>query len=600
MRRRGAAAGQRPRRGARRRVERTFEGLAVSAGVAIGSAYVLEGGTLEVPEYRLEVGQVEPERARFAAAVARSRKQVEKIKGKTKVLPAAAAEEIGYLLDAHLHMLRDSRLVRGVDKRIARDALNAEAAVQSEIAEITRGFEAMHDRYLAARAQDVREVAERLVRNLTATPYHALSSLDPGSIVVAEKLSPADTALMDPSRIAGFAAHLGGQEGHTAIMARSLGLPAVLGVEGLAAGVQPGDQVIVDGSAGQVIVNPLPETLRAYERRRAEFGDERRQLTRFKNLPAVTRDGVEIMLQANVELPREVDAVLAAGAGGIGLLRSEFLFMNRDSLPSEDEQYRAFRDIVVAMSGRPVTVRTLDVGGDKVAPPIETRASESVNPALGLRAIRLSLRERALLDPQIAAILRAGAHGPVRVLLPMISTLAEVRQVRDAMKRIAARLVRRRIKIADPLPPLGVMIEVPGAALLADALAHACDFFAIGTNDLTMYTLAIDRADEQVAYLYNPLHPAVLRLIQFATDAALRARLPVSLCGEMAGDPRYSALLLGLGIRDLSMTASSLPRVTQRVRGIDSLAATQRAHLILEQWDTGRITALLDDFNALA
>jgi phosphotransferase system enzyme I (PtsI) len=311
----------------------------------------------------------------------------------------------------------------------------------------------------------------------------------------------------------------------------------------------------------------------------------------------VTLDGTTVALLANLELPREVDSALAAGAEGIGLLRTEFIFMNRPDLPDEEEQYEALRAIVKGMDGRPVTVRTLDVGGDKLAAALDVQPG-GANPALGLRAIRLSLMMPDLLETQFAAILRAGTHGPVRILLPMIATVAETSQARDILAGVARRLKRRGVKIPDPLPPLGVMIEIPGAALASDALAQVADFFAIGTNDLTMYTLAIDRGDEQVAHLYNPLHPAVLRLIQFATEAALRARVPISVCGEIAGDPRYAALLLGLGIRELSMAATALPRVKQRIRTLDLLAATRCARQIMDQSDSDRIAALLDEFNA--
>jgi phosphotransferase system enzyme I (PtsI) len=282
-------------------------------------------------------------------------------------------------------------------------------------------------------------------------------------------------------------------------------------------------------------------------------------------------------------------------------VRTEFLYMNRQDLPDEDEQFEAYRGLVRGMDGRPVTIRTLDVGGDKLAAPLaDAIGGEGANPALGLRAIRLSLKQRPLLDAQLGAVLRAGAEGPVRILLPMISSVLEIRKVREALAQVARRLKRRGARIANPLPPLGVMIEIPGAALAADALAAESDFFAIGTNDLIQYTLAIDRGDEQVAHLYNPLHPAVLRLIQFAVEAALRARIGLSLCGEMAGDPRFTALLLGFGIRDLSMAPGNIGRVKQRVRGLDMVAATRRARAIMDQLDDARIASLLDDFNALA
>lgn len=596
------AAGAKPGKpeGSARR-ERALHGLAISPGVAIGPAFVSDQGDIAVPEYRVEPGAVGAELERFAAAVALSLKQLRKLKSKSAALPGAAAEEVGYLLDAHLAMLANSRLVRGVERRIREEHINAERAVQMELAEIGGSFTAMGDAYLAARIEDIRVVGARLIRNLTKTPYAAFQHLPEGTVIIAEELTPADTALMDPRRIAGFATVLGGAESHTAIMARALGLPAVIGVAGLLGQIEPGDTVVIDGGAGVVTVNPAPETVGRYTERREAIEHEQRRLVRLRRLPAVTRDGAEIVLEANLELPRELDQALAAGAAGLGLVRTEFLYMNREDLPDEEEQSQAYITLVRGMDGRPVTIRTLDVGGDKLAAPLtEAMESEGANPALGLRAIRLSLKERRLLDVQLAAMLRAGAYGPVRILLPMISSVHEVRRVREALVQVVRRLKRRGVKIADPLPPLGIMIEVPGAALAADALAAEADFFAIGTNDLIQYTLAIDRGDEQVAYLYNPLHPAVLRLIQFAVEAALRARKPVSLCGEMAGDVRYTALLLGLGIRNLSMAPANIGRVKQRIRALDMTAATRRARAIMDQLDDGRIASLLDDFNALA
>jgi phosphoenolpyruvate-protein phosphotransferase (PTS system enzyme I) len=581
--------------------ERVLHGLAISPGIAIGSAFVSEDSHVVVPEYRIDPDKVEAELERFRGAVELSLKQLRKLKGRAAGLPDAAAEEMGYLLDAHLAMLANSRLVRGVERRITRERTNAERAVQEEISEIGESFAAMGDEYLAGRIEDVRVVGARLLRSLTKTPYAAFQALPEGSVVLAEELTPADTALLDPRRIAGFATVLGGPQGHTAIMARALKLPAVLGVAGLLAGAHHGDTVLIDGGAGLVILNPSRETVARYDEQRSALEREQRRLSRLRRLPAVTRDGVEITLQANLELPRELEQALAAGAQGLGLVRTEFLYMNREDLPDEDEQYRAYAGLVRGMEGKPVTIRTLDIGNDKLAAPLSTvMESEGSNPALGLRAIRLSLKERRLLDAQLGAMLRAAVHGPVRILLPMISTVDEIHRTRDALHQMARRLRRRGARVPDPLPPLGVMVEIPGAALAADALAGAADFFAIGTNDLIQYTLAIDRGDEQVAHLYNPLHPAVLRLIQFSVEAALRARKPVSLCGEMAGDPRYTALLLGLGLRDLSMAPANLPPVKERIRRLDIASATHRAHTIMDQLDDVRIAALLDDYNALA
>ncbi|HYG85227.1 MAG TPA: phosphoenolpyruvate--protein phosphotransferase [Azospirillum sp.] len=579
---------------------RTLRGLAVSPGIAIGPAHIVESGAVHVPEYPLQPNQVAAEVERFADACAKARRQIRKLKTKALILPESASEEIGILMDAHLAMLTNSRLTRGVERRIREEQTNAEAAVQAEIAAIAESFAAMDDAYLAARVGDVREVGRRVIRVLLRQGYQAFAMLPPGTVILAEELTPADTALLDPRRVAGFAAVLGGAEGHTAIMARSLGIPAVLGVAGLLSGVRHGTPVIIDGINGRVIIDPTPEVLREYQDLRAEREREREQLKTLKRLPAVTRDGSSITLHANLELPRDLDNAVEAGAQGIGLLRTEFLFMNRDDLPDEDEQYEVLRAIVEGMGGRPVTARTMDVGGEKLAGWMHGRYTEPANPALGLRAVRLGLREPKLLETQLAAMLRAGAHGPLRILLPMICSVGEVQKVREMIGSVARRLRRRNVPIADPLPPVGVMVEVPGAALSADALSYAADFFAIGTNDLTQYTLAIDRGDEQVASLYDPLHPAVLRLIQFTIEAALRARIPVSVCGEIAGDPRHSALLLGLGVRELSMAPMSIPVVKRRIRTMDLMEATRRARVIMDQSDSGRIAALLDDFNATA
>lgn len=580
--------------------EQIFNGLGVSPGIGIGDVHERESGAIDVPEYSVPVRELNKECERLHAAVTVARRQVGRLRAKAKALPGMAAEEMEFLLDAYIQMLKDSRLIRGAEHRIKNNRINAEAAVQAELTEISVAFTNMGDAYLAARLDDIREVAARLIRNLVKKPSRSVTRVPKGSVIVAEELTPADTAQLDPIRIAGFATALGGAEGHTAIMARALGLPAVLGAPELLQGANNGDTIIIDGDRGRIVVNPKPATLAAYERRQLEIEQETKQLNSVRNQPSVTRDGTSIGLQANMELPLQLGPIGQTGASGIGLLRSEFMFMNRPDIPSEDEQYEALNSIVKGMDGQPVTVRTLDIGGDKIAASLLDKFGDSVSSALGLRGIRLSLAHTEVFETQIRAILRASAAGPVRILLPMVSTTGEIRKAREIVNRMAKNLKRRKVAMAAELPPVGVMIEVPGAALSSDALAQTADFFAIGSNDLTMYTLAIDRSDEQVASLYNPLHPAVLRLIQFSAEAALRARIPVSICGEMAGDPRYTALLLGLGFRELSMTAASIPRVKQRIRDIDLLAAEARARVIMDQVDAGRITMLLEDFNALA
>jgi len=579
--------------------ETILNGLGVSPGIAIGTVHVRESGAIAVPEYALKVSEIEGEKKRLNDALQTAQQQIGRMKEKTKSIPPAAAEEIGFLLEAYEQMLGDSRLVRGAFRRIKDNRINAEAAVQAEINDIQEGFAALDDSYIAARMDDIREVADRLIRALTRTHVKPLNTVPKGSIIISEEMTPADAAQLDPKRVMGFGTVLGGAQGHTAIMACALGLPAVLGASELLTQARSGDTVIIDGSQGRIILNPTPATMSAYEAKQGERRKSLKRLARLRRQPSITRDGVDIQLGCNVELPIEMKGVLSSGASSIGLLRSEFMFMNRETIPSEDEQFAVLKDIVEAMDGRTTTVRTLDIGGEKLAQSITKDIGVSAQSALGLRGIRLSLKKPELLECQIAAILRAGALGPVRILLPMVSTAREVKRTRDIIKTVASKLVRRRVPIADPLPPVGVMIEIPSAALTADALASVSDFFAVGSNDLTMYTIAVDRTDEQVAQLYNPLHPAVLRLIQGTADAALRNRIPVSICGEVAGNPRYTALLLGLGIRELSMSAHNLGPVKQRVREIELTAAQDRAHFIMSQTDTGRIAMLLDDFNGL-
>ncbi|EPY01153.1 phosphoenolpyruvate--protein phosphotransferase [Magnetospirillum fulvum] len=576
--------------------EIVLEGLAIARGVAIGVVFPHDAGTIKVPERRIESDQVADECARFTEAVASAARQVESLQEKAVDLGGAAAEEMGYLLDAYRQMLKGSRLTRGVQHRIAEKLLNAEAAVQQEIAEIVRGFEAMEDAYLAARVADIKDIGRRLLRSLTHTPYRPFTDLPRNAVILAEEMTPADTALLNPRRVAGLATVVGGAESHTAIMARSLGLPTVLGVSGLLRGLRGGEPIIVDGTGGVVVINPSATTMAHYRKKRADCLRARRALARLRDVPAETRDGTRILLQANMELPAEVASVLESGAEGIGLLRSEFMYMNRDDVPSEDEQYQLLRELIERLGGRRLTVRTFDAGGDKLAPALG--CSIGPNPALGLRAIRLGLARPELLETQLSAILRASAHGPVRILIPMVATVEELRTARRMMESALARLIAAGVPVSDPPPPLGAMIEIPGAALAADALAAEADFFAIGTNDLTQYTLAIDRSDEAVAHLFNPLHPAVLRLIQFSADAAAKAGIPLCVCGEMAGDPRYTALLLGLGIRDLSMSTNNLPMVKQRIHEIDQGAAELCARAVMAESDSARIAQLVDSCHA--
>lgn len=579
------------------RREKILRGIGVSHGIAIGPAFVVQLDRPHVPRYTLPAGDVADEQARFNRAVMTAQTQLGELKEQSAALPETAAEEIGLLLDAHLAMLSGSRLVRGVVKRIADETINAEAAIEDVMQELTDQFRALKDKYIAARIDDVEAVSSRLIRILMNLPYISLDAVPPGGIVLAKEISPADTALMDPRRFAGLATIHGGAAGHTAVMARSLGIPAVLGLDTsmLDCGEQ-GGETIVDGVEGVLILNPRPETLADYRARQKNLQDARADLEKIISLPAETADGTPISLRANLELPRDVEAIVQSGADGIGLFRTEFLFMNRSTLPSEDEQFESMAAVVRAMQGKPVTFRTLDIGGDKIARAVGSWLAEATNPALGLRAIRLSLKQPQLLIDQFRAMIRAGAIGPVRILLPMVTTADEVEQAMQLLRRCYNDLKAESADVPAQLPPLGTMIEIPAAALSADSLAAVSDFFALGTNDLVQYTVAIDRGNDQVAALYNPLNPAVLRLIEFTLEAARRAGIPVSICGEMGADPKYTPLLLGLGLREFSVGSAALPRIKQRIRSLDMNDAAAHARAVMDQYDGAQIAHLVEQF----
>jgi phosphoenolpyruvate-protein phosphotransferase len=594
------------------RPERLFHGIAVSAGVAIGPVFGTTEPEAVITRQKIVASDIGAEGARLEAAIVQSRRQLAKLRAKLAVLPEESQSEIAPLIDAYTSMLGPSRLLRGVRQRIAETLLSAESAVMTEAEAIGDAIMAQAGPDVSAedlaglrrRADEIGEIARRLVRNLTRSPFRSFAGLPEGAILVAEALRPADAALLDPSRLAGVVTEEGGADGHTAVMLRALGVPAVLGAAGLAHAMKPGDVAVVDGIAGTVTLNPSAATMVNARRAVTAFARERQRYSRLRRLPAVTLDGEAVELQANLELPIELPLIVQSGAVGIGLLRTEFLFMNRETIPDEATQTESYRSIVEAMHGDPVTIRVLDWGGEKE---IEALSLAGVvpeiadtNPALGLRGIRLLLRRPELLETQFAAILRASMAGTVRVLLPMVTTVGEVRAAREVYERVARRLRRRGERIPEKLPPLGIMIETPGAALSADALALEADFFAIGTNDLTAYTLAVDRSESDVAELYDPMHPAVLRLVQFATEAALRMRMPVSICGELAAAPRLTPLLLGLGVRSLSMNASAVPKVKQVIRSVEIDACVRFARRVMEQGDSEKIRAMVDGFGRVA
>jgi phosphotransferase system enzyme I (PtsI) len=595
-----------------KRTEKTLTGIAVSPGIAIGEVFAASEPKMEVRRGAIEAGGEAAEIARLDAAVQTSQKQLGKLRARLSVLPEDSQQEIAPLLDAYLQMLGPSRLLRQARKRIGESLVTAETAVMDEVEALAAAMiavptdpqERRRDEMEARqrRADEIRETGRRLLRNLTEAPFRSFAGVPQGAILVAETLRPADAALIDPARIAGLATEEGGTDGHTAIMLRALGVPAVLGAAGLLAAAKSGMLAVVDGAAGRIVLHPKAATLEEARSGVAAYAKERQRLARLRRLPADTTDHEHVDLQGNLELLAELPLIAQSGAVGIGLFRTEFLFMNRETLPDEAAQAEIYRTVVEAMDGDAVTIRVLDWGGEKDIDALTARGivpdTMDHNPALGIRGLRLLLRQPELFETQLAAILRTAKFGPVRVLLPMVTNTGEVRAARDIYERVARRLRRRGEKIGDQLPPLGIMIETPGAALAADALALEADFFAIGTNDLAMYTLAVDRGAADVAALYDPLHPAVLRLIQFATEAALRMRMPVSVCGEMAANPKLIPLLLGLGLRSFSMNAAAVPRVKQSVRSVSIDDCARFARRVMEQSDLAQIHQLVQGFFA--
>jgi phosphotransferase system enzyme I (PtsI) len=508
---------------------------------------------------------------------------VEELQRLQKDLPKDAPHELAALLDVHLMLLQDDELTTGVKRWIRERLYNAEWALISQFEVLARQFDDMEDAYLRERKADLEQVVERVLRHMmgAASPVAPREprqrrdgelllddTHDVPLVLVAHDLSPADMLQFKKSVFAGFVTDVGGRTSHTAIVARSMDIPAVVDTRTASQLVRQDDWIIVDGEAGIVIVDPSPIILAEYGFKQRQGELERERLSRLRNTPAVTRDGQRVELLANIEMPDDARSALKVGAVGVGLFRSEFLFMGRHGvLPDEEEQYQAYRAAVEGMQGLPVTIRTVDVGADK--PLDELRHDDAhLNPALGLRAIRWSLAEPAMFLTQLRAILRAAAHGPVNLLIPMLAHLGEIRQMQTLLAQARSQLAQAGMP--HGLVRVGAMIEVPAAALMVDSFARAFDFLSIGTNDLIQYTLAIDRADETVAHLYDPLHPAVLRLVAATIDAGTRHGKPVSLCGEMAGDPALTRLLLGLGLRSFSMHPAQILAVKQEVLRADA------------------------------
>jgi len=570
----------------------TLHGAGVSGGIAIGHAHLVSTARLEVAHYEIALQGIDAEIARFDAAIAQVRGELAALE--TSVSTGAPAE-MKAILSLHAMLLNDSNLSAVPRELIGSRRCNAEWALVLQMDYLVAQFEEMDDPYLRERKQDIVQVVERVLKAMLGTGHApAEPSSEKELIVVAHDLSPADMILFKQHQYAGFVTDLGGVTSHTAIVARSLNIPAIVGLHHARSMIWEGELVVVDGREGVLIVNPGARVLEEYRRLRSEIEGERQKLKRLRTARSATMDGVTVDLQANIELPQDVKEANEAGAAGIGLFRSEFLFLNRDDLPSEDEQFESYREVADAMHGRPVTIRTLDLGADKS---INGADRGGPNPALGLRAIRFCLAEPQMFLTQLRAILRASRHGKIRLLIPMLAHAHEVEQTLAAVRQAKETLDDHKIPY-DRRLQIGGMIEVPAAALSLKYFISKLDFLSIGTNDLIQYTLAIDRTDDTVAHLYDPLHPAVLQLIAQTIRSAKRAKTPVAVCGEMAGDAAMTRLLLGFGLREFSMHPAQLLAIKQqvlrtRVREVEGPAArVYRAH------DTGRARALLAKLNA--
>jgi len=532
-----------------------MNGLGVSKGIAIGGVHVLHRNSLEVYERTIKQSQIKSEIQRFNSAIKRASQQLKKIQNS---IPAGAPKDIASFIESHLLMLDDAMLSSAPIDIIKENRCNAEWALQLQRDKLIAVFELMEDEYLKTRQDDIDHVINLIQKMLYDQKYEVEKEIQTlrGSIVVADDLTPADTVVLQHQSIAGFITELGGPLSHTAIIARSLGIPAIVGVQDARQLLKNNEQIIIDGAEGMILAGVDEKTIREYKHKRKVQKDERRKLQTLRDVDAKTRDGISINLQANIELTEDTKTLKPSGAMGVGLYRTEFLYIDRDEPASEKEQFSAYKKVIRALKGLPVTIRTLDLGAEKEFDP-KYRGPMVQNPALGLRGLRRSLKDTELFKCQLRAILRASVYGPVRIMFPMITSEDELFSSYRILDQAKQELLDEGTDF-DPDIPIGIMIEVPAAALLAQRFAKQCDFLSIGTNDLIQYSLAIDRIDESVNYLYDPLHPAVLKLIHLTLKAGEKANIPVAMCGEMAGDPRYTRLLLGMGLKNFSAHPATL------------------------------------------
>jgi len=554
-----------------------LKGIGVSPGVVTGRAYLFDRLDAQIAFYKLErAGLVKQEIKRFREALRASERQLKEIKSR---LTEVAGMEPLYIMDVHIMILKDRSFIANVIQRIREMSVNAEWAVRLTIDRYRDIFMKMEDEYLRDRFNDIRYVGQMILRNLAGHRQEKISTLGEGVIVIAADLSPADTAQMMIDKVLGFATDMGSKTSHTAIVARSIGIPAVVGLEKVTRQVRTNDVIIIDGAAGLVIVNPDPEILHRYEEKKHHYQTAREVTLKYAKLPAVTKDGYRLRIGGNIEFIEEIPSAIAHGAEGIGLYRTEFIYINREELPTEEDHFVNYRRVIGLEDLAWSTIRTFDLGGDKFFS--DPKLAKEMNPQMGLRAIRFCLKEINLFKVQLRAILRASAFGKTRILFPMISGIEEIRAAKDILAEVRQELEQEGVPVGADIE-IGVMIEVPSAVIIAGELAREVDFFSIGTNDLIQYVLAIDRINDRVTYLYEPLHPAVLRMIRQVVEIGHRAGIHVDMCGEMAGDPAYTMILLALELDELSMNPLAIPKVKEIVRATTLREAKQLMNKIMK------------------
>jgi len=570
--------------------EKIFHGIPASPGIAFGEAFVVNVEDIPVTAEQVPADRVKLEVQRFETALQETEEELRKLH---KQLENEMGVEHAKILDSHRMILTDEMARKNTIRHIKKNNVNAAFAFTTVLDKVLTTFDQIEDQYLKERAEDIRDVKRRVVRNLLGQKVEGLSNLRKQAIVVARSLAPSDTAVLEKKYVLAFVTDAGGSTSHAAIIARSLGIPAVVGLENLSQHVKPYDRLIVDGISGQVVVNPTPKTERMFEEAREKFRDMEKELLTLRDYPAVTLDGHTLELNGNIEIADEAGDVISHGAKGVGLFRTEYFFITRSSLPSEEEQYRYYSSVVKKIAPDPVLIRTLDVGGDKIAK-WATNVHEA-NPFMGWRGIRFTLSRKDIFRTQLRAIYRTAAHGNVRIMFPMISVMEEVRQAKEICEEVKADLKRERYQIGENVE-VGIMIETPAAVAIADMLAREVDFFSIGTNDLIQYSLAVDRGNSRISYLYNDLHPSILRLIRDTVSAAHKEDIWVGVCGEMPGSVYGALLSLGLGLDEISASSYLIPEIKKIIRSVtyDEVKALVRRALKLSTAD--EVRRLLDTY----